>query len=111
MAMFKQLKKNLSELKQLKVILRSGTYLVIVVTLSLLPMALVIMAWIYTWVTGNRDQWLIQMQDQLLKIIDHIMAPAVVAGVVAYGAKLVDADDDGIPDDYQHKESGKDEGH
>ena len=108
MSTFNQLKKNLAQLKKIKLVLRSGTYLAIVVTLSLLPMALVIFAWLYTWVTGNRDVWLIQMQDQLLKIIDHIMAPAVVAGVVAYGAKLVDQDNDGVPDDYQ-KGSDKNE--
>jgi len=51
------------------------------------------------------------MQDQLLKIIDHIMAPAVVAGVVAYGAKLVDKDENGIPDDYEKKEGGHGESH
>lgn len=38
------------------------------------------------------------------KIIDHIMTPAVVAGVVAYGAKLVDKDGDGVPDDYERKD-------
>lgn len=109
--MFERLKKSFKNLKGLKLVLRSRTYLVIVVSVSLVPMILVIFAWIYTWASGNRDQWLITMQDQLLKIIDHIMAPAVVAGVVAYGAKLVDKDENGIPDDYEKKEGGHGESH
>ncbi len=96
--MFKKLKNTFS---RLKFAVRSKTYIVIVAALSVIPMTLVLYAWIYTWMTGNRDPWLISMQDQLLKIIDHIMAPAVVAGVVAYGAKLVDKDGNDIPDDYE----------
>lgn len=99
--MFERLKKTAA---RLKVTVRSKTYIVIVAGLSALPITLVLYAWLYTWVTGSRDPWLISMQDQLLKIIDHIMAPAVVAGVVAYGAKLVDKDGDGVPDDYERKD-------
>lgn len=99
--MFERLKNTVC---RLKVTVRSKTYIVIVAGLSALPITLVLYAWLYTWVTGSRDPWLISMQDQLLKIIDHIMAPAVVAGVVAYGAKLVDKDGDGVPDDYERKD-------
>lgn len=99
--MFERLKNTVS---RLKVTVRSKTYIVIVAGLSALPITLVLYAWLYTWITGSRDPWLISMQDQLLKIIDHIMAPAVVAGVVAYGAKLVDKDGDGVPDDYERKD-------
>lgn len=99
--MFERLKNTVS---RLKVAVRSKTYIVIVAGLSALPITLVLYAWLYTWVTGSRDPWLISMQDQLLKIIDHIMAPAVVAGIVAYGAKLVDKDGDGVPDDYERKD-------
>ena len=99
--MLERLKNTVS---RLKVTVRSKTYIVIVAGLSALPITLVLYAWLYTWITGSRDPWLISMQDQLLKIIDHIMAPAVVAGVVAYGAKLVDKDGDGVPDDYERKD-------
>ena len=99
--MFERLKKTAA---RLKVTVSSKTYIVIVAGLSALPITLVLYAWLYTWITGSRDPWLIAMQDQLLKIIDHIMTPAVVAGVVAYGAKLVDKDGDGVPDDYERKD-------
>lgn len=99
--MLERLKNTVS---RLKVTVRSKTYIVIVAGLSALPITLVLYAWLYTWITESRDPWLISMQDQLLKIIDHIMAPAVVAGVVAYGAKLVDKDGDGVPDDYERKD-------
>lgn len=99
--MFERLKKTAA---RLKVTVRSKTYIVMVAGLSALPIVLVLYAWLFTWVTGSRDPWLISMQDQLLKIIDHIMAPAVVAGVVAYGAKLVDKDGDGVLDDYERKD-------
>ena len=95
--MFERLKKTAA---RLKVTVRSKTYIVVVAGIS----GLVLYAWLYTWITGSRDPWLIAMQDQLLKIIDHIMTPAVVAGVVAYGAKLVDKDGDGVPDDYERKD-------
>lgn len=95
---------KLKKLKKLKFRIRSMTYLVVVIGLSVIPMFLVIYAWGFTWLTRTQDPWYLKMQDQLLKIIDHIMAPAVVAGVIAYGAKLVDSDGDGTPDDYQKKE-------
>jgi len=47
--MFERLKKSFKNLKGLKLVLRSRTYLVIVVSVSLVPMILVIFAWIYTW--------------------------------------------------------------
>ena len=99
--MFERLKNTVC---RLKVAVRSKTYIVMVAGLSALPIVLVLYAWLFTWVTGSRDPWLISMQDQLLKIIDHIMAPAVVAGIVAYGAKLVDKDGDGVPDDFERKD-------
>ncbi len=95
------LSRIIRKLRRIRIGARSRTYVVLVATISTLPIALVIMAWLYTWATGSRDPWLIQMQDQLLKIIDHIMAPAIVAGVIAYGAKFVDLDGNGESDDYE----------
>ena len=95
--------RGVRKLRRIRIRPRSRAYVVLVATISTLPIALVIMAWIYTWAAGSRDPWYIQMQDQLLKIIDHIMAPAIVAGVIAYGAKFVDLDGNGESDDYETK--------
>lgn len=99
------------KLHRIRIRPRSRAYVVLVATISTLPIALVIMAWLYTWAEGSRDPWYIQMQDQLLKIIDHIMAPAIVAGVIAYGAKFVDLDDNGESDDYEQQKQNQEGKH
>ena len=101
------LNRIIHKLRRIRIRPRSRAYVVLVATISVLPIALVIMAWVYPWAAGSRDPWYIRMQDQLLKIIDHIMAPAIVAGVIAYGAKFVDLDGNGECDDYENQKEIK----
>lgn len=77
--------------------------------LSITPIALLILVWCYVWLTRDTSDWAQKMIALLMQIVDRITAPSVVAAFIAYGAKLVDANKNGIPDEYE-KEEHKDEG-
>lgn len=81
----------------------------VVVLLSITPITMLLLAWCYVWLTRDTSDWAQKMITLLMQIVDRITAPSVVAAFVAYGAKLVDRDHDGIPDDFE-KEDKNDEG-
>lgn len=75
-----------------------------IVLLSIVPICLLVLTWCYIWVTHDTSTWAQTMLDQLMKIVDRITAPSVVAAFIAYAAKLVDKDGNGVPDDFERKD-------
>lgn len=93
---------NLNKLK-----LKSITYVRLMALIAVLPFILSIYAWLAVWITGDSSDWAFKMQMQLLDIIDHFYAPAVIAGILAFAPKLVDRNQDGIPDDFEERKGDK----
>ena len=90
---------NLNKLK-----LKSITYVRLMALIAVLPFILSIYAWLAVWITGDSSDWAFKMQKQLLDIIDHFYAPAVIAGILTFAPKLVDRNQDGVPDDFDFEE-------
>lgn len=80
---------------------RSMALVKVIVALSVTPIALLILVWCYVWISHDTSEWAQKMIGLLMQIVDRITAPSVVAAFVAYGAKLVDANHNGIPDDFE----------
>lgn len=80
---------------------RSMLIIKIVAALTIAPIALMIATWAYIWVSHDTSDWAQKMLNQLMAIVDHTTAPSVVAAIVAYSAKLVDNNKNGVPDELE----------
>ena len=70
----------------------------------LLCIVLFIGAWIYEWVQTGRGN----LQAMTI-FIQTLTSVSFIAAVGFFGKALIDDDDDGVPDEFEEGEEGKDE--
>lgn len=68
------------------------------VILLLVPILLVVLAYLWTFVRGYVSYDVGRLIDTGIKIIDHIFIPSVLASLVGFLALFVDRNGDGVPD-------------
>lgn len=76
-------------------------FLRIVIGVSFTPVVFAVAMWAYVFYTHDESEWAFKMINTALSIIDHIWTAQVVAGVMAYGAALVDKDGNGESDEWE----------
>lgn len=76
-------------------------FLEVVICFSFIPVAFVVSVLLGIWFFRLNDSWWFNLIDYGIRIIDHIWSAQLVAGVLAYAAKLKDKNNDGIPDDFE----------
>lgn len=95
---FRMLQARYNELKAAKIKVGSLLFLEIVIAVSFIPVVVTIGMLIAVTVFHYTDGWPFQVIDYGIRVIDHIWSAQLVAGVLAYAAKLNDTNNNGIPD-------------
>ena len=68
------------------------------VGILLVPILLVVIAYISTFVKGYVSDDIAKVIDVGIKIIDHIFIPSVLTALVGFLALFIDNNNDGVPD-------------
>ena len=99
------LKARYNDVKNANITIGSMRFLEVVIAVSFIPVVVTIGMFCAVTAFHLTDAWCFQVIEEGMKIIDHIWSAQIVAGVLAYAAKLKDTNHNGIIDDFEGSES------
>lgn len=100
--MITAIKNFIARIRTAKVRLHSLAFLYFVLAVSFLPVVLYIGVWLWV-VLGRGEPPLLNLLQDMRQFVGTVFSTQVVAGVLAYGAALIDDDGDGESDDMERK--------